>query len=100
MLPKVRLDIVVKDALAEAVTNAIVKSANTGAIGDGKIWTSNVDSAIRVRTGERDDSALQLRPGLPRLIAYEGSDQTNRMPPGADSTVRLMPAPRARGPNR
>jgi len=58
LLPKVRIDIVVKDADAETVTNAIAKCANTGAIGDGKIWVSTVDSAIRVRTGERDTSAL------------------------------------------
>jgi nitrogen regulatory protein P-II 1 len=58
LLPKIRVDIVVKDADAETVVNAITKCANTGAIGDGKIWVSTVDTAIRVRTGERDDSAL------------------------------------------
>jgi len=58
LLPKVRLDIVVKDVDAEPVANAIAKCANTGTIGDGKIWVSTVDSAVRVRTGERDDSAL------------------------------------------
>jgi len=58
LLPKIRLDIVVKDEDAETVANAIAKCANTGTIGDGKIWVSTVDSAIRVRTGERDDAAL------------------------------------------
>jgi nitrogen regulatory protein P-II 1 len=58
LLPKIRIDIVVKDADAETVTNAIAKCANTGTIGDGKIWVSTVDSVIRVRTGERDASAL------------------------------------------
>jgi nitrogen regulatory protein PII len=58
LLPKVRVDIVITDADAETVTNAIAKCANTGAIGDGKIWVSTVDSALRVRTGERDDLAL------------------------------------------
>jgi nitrogen regulatory protein P-II 1 len=58
LLPKIRVDIVVQDADAETVVNAIAKCANTGTIGDGKIWVSTVDSAIRVRTGERDDSAL------------------------------------------
>jgi nitrogen regulatory protein P-II 1 len=58
LLPKVRVDIVVKDADAETITNAIAKCANTGTIGDGKIWVSTVDSVIRVRTGERDASAL------------------------------------------
>jgi nitrogen regulatory protein PII len=58
LLPKVRVDIVAKDADAEMIANAIAKCANTGTIGDGKIWVSTVDSAIRVRTGEHDDSAL------------------------------------------
>jgi len=58
VMPKVRMDIVVKDDDAEAVASAIAKCANTGTIGAGKIWVSTVDSAIRVRTGERDDSAL------------------------------------------
>jgi nitrogen regulatory protein PII len=57
-LPKVRVDIVVKDDDAPTVAEAIAKCANTGTIGDGKIWVSTVNSAIRVRTGERDDAAL------------------------------------------
>jgi nitrogen regulatory protein PII len=58
LLPKVRIDIVAKDADAERITTAIAKRANTGVIGDGKIWVSTVDSVLRVRTGERDASAL------------------------------------------
>ena len=58
LLPKVRLDIVVKDEDAEPVVEALAKGANTGTIGDGKIWVTTVDSALRVRTGERDDVAL------------------------------------------
>ena len=58
LLPKIRIDLVVKDADAETVTSAIAKCANTGSIGDGKIWVSTVDSVIRVRTGERDESVL------------------------------------------
>lgn len=58
LLPKIRIDIVARDADAEALTDVIAKCANTGTIGDGKIWVSTVDSVIRVRTGERDDSAL------------------------------------------
>jgi nitrogen regulatory protein P-II 1 len=57
-LPKVRVDVVVRDDDARTVAEAIAKCANTGNIGDGKIWVSTVDSAIRVRTGERDDAAL------------------------------------------
>ena len=58
LLPKVRLDMVVKDEDAEPVVEAIAKGTNTGTIGDGKIWVSTVDSVLRVRTGERDDAAL------------------------------------------
>jgi nitrogen regulatory protein P-II 2 len=58
LLPKIRLDIAVKDEVAEQVVEAITKTANTGTIGDGKIWVSSLDGALRVRTGERDDAAL------------------------------------------
>lgn len=58
LLPKVRLDIAVRDGAAESVTEAIAKRANSGTIGDGKIWVTTLDSVLRVRTGERDDAAL------------------------------------------
>jgi len=58
LLPKVRVDILVHDDDVAAVTEAIAKCANTGTIGDGKVWVSPVESALRVRTGERDDSAV------------------------------------------
>ena len=58
MLPKVRLDIAVRDGDAENVIEAIAKRAGTGTIGDGKIWVTILDAALRVRTGERDDPAL------------------------------------------
>ncbi|MDR3202409.1 MAG: P-II family nitrogen regulator [Bifidobacteriaceae bacterium] len=58
LVPKVRLDAVVDDSDVAAVTDAIVKSAQTGKIGDGKIWVSPVDELIRVRTGERGAGAL------------------------------------------
>ena len=58
LLPKVRVDIVVQDEVVDAVVGAIAKCANSGAVGDGKIWVSPVDSALRVRTGERDNSAI------------------------------------------
>ena len=57
-MPKVRLEIVVDDGDAEAVVNAITSSAQTGRIGDGKVWVVPVDSVVRVRTGERDASAV------------------------------------------
>lgn len=58
LLPKIRLDLVVADDDAEAIAEAIAKHARTETVGDGKIWVSTVDSAIRVRTGERDRDAL------------------------------------------
>jgi nitrogen regulatory protein PII len=58
LLPKVRIDMAVRDEDAGPVVEAITKRANTGTIGDGKIWVSTLDDALRVRTGERGDAAL------------------------------------------
>jgi nitrogen regulatory protein P-II 1 len=58
VLPKLRVDIVVPDEIAESVVGAIAKSVNTGTIGDGKIWVIPVDGALRVRTGERGRDAV------------------------------------------
>ena len=57
-LPKVKLEIVVADALAERVVEAIAAAAQTGRIGDGKIFVTAIESALRIRTGERNDDAL------------------------------------------
>ncbi len=57
-LPKVKLEVVVDDPLAERVVEAIAAAAHTGRIGDGKIFVSPIDSALRIRTGERDADAL------------------------------------------
>jgi nitrogen regulatory protein PII len=59
-LPKVKIEIVVDDAQAEAVAQAIVKSANTGKIGDGKVFISTIEEAIRIRTGETGTSAVAV----------------------------------------
>jgi nitrogen regulatory protein P-II 1 len=58
VLPKLRMDLVVPDEAAEPVIRAIAKTVGIGAIGDGKIWVSSVDSVLRIRTGERDNDAL------------------------------------------
>ncbi|MGI9198550.1 MAG: P-II family nitrogen regulator [Candidatus Nanopelagicaceae bacterium] len=58
LIPKVRLEIIVEDNEIENVLNTIVKSANTGAIGDGKVWVTPVEEIVRVRTGERGVSAI------------------------------------------
>jgi nitrogen regulatory protein P-II 2 len=57
-IPKLKLEVVVTDERAEAVVEAIQKAAQTGKIGDGKIFVVDVDAAVRVRTGERDNDAL------------------------------------------
>jgi len=58
MLPKLKIELVVKDAEANGVIDIIVASARTGNIGDGKIFIIPVEDAIRVRTGERGDVAV------------------------------------------
>ncbi len=57
-LPKVKIEIIVGDDVLEEVVKAIVKGASTGRIGDGKIFVSPVDDAIRIRTGESGDVAI------------------------------------------
>ena len=57
-LPKVKLEVVVADAIAERTVEAIANAAQTGRIGDGKIFVSPVESALLIRTGERDDDAI------------------------------------------
>jgi nitrogen regulatory protein P-II 1 len=57
-LPKVKIEIFTNDIISEKVVEAIRQAANTGQIGDGKIFVSAVESALRVRTGERDEDAL------------------------------------------
>ena len=57
-LPKVRIELVVPDASAAAASEAIVKSARTGKIGDGKVFVSSVEEVIRIRTDERGDRAV------------------------------------------
>ena len=57
-LPKVKVEVVVPDKLLEGAIDAEIKAARTGKIGDGKIFVSNVDQAIRIRTGETDEQAI------------------------------------------
>jgi nitrogen regulatory protein P-II 1 len=57
-LPKVKLEVVVADDQAERVVEAIAAAAQTGRIGDGKIFVSTIESALRIRTGEKDDAAI------------------------------------------
>lgn len=58
LLPKVKLEIVVSDDRAEEVIEIVLDAARTGEIGDGKIFLSTVEEAVRIRTGERGDAAV------------------------------------------
>jgi len=58
LVPKVRIEIVVDDGDVDAVTDAVISAAQTGQIGDGKVWVCPVDSVVRVRTGDRDELAI------------------------------------------
>ena len=57
-LPKLKVDLVVPDSQVQTAVNAIVKAAKTGKIGDGKIFISHIEEAIRIRTEERGDQAV------------------------------------------
>ena len=57
-LQKLKLEIVVEEAKVETVVNAVQETARTGEIGDGKIFVSPVDSVVRIRTGDRDGTAI------------------------------------------
>ncbi len=57
-LPKVKLEIVIPDDKLKSVVEAIVKAASTGRIGDGKIFVSSIDDAVRIRTGESGEIAV------------------------------------------
>ncbi len=58
LVPKVRVEVLVDDENADSVVDAIVGAAQTGRIGDGKVWVVPVDSVVRVRTGERGSEAI------------------------------------------
>jgi len=58
LIPKLRVEVLVADVDAPTVTEAIVKAAQTGKIGDGKVWTIPVEDVVRVRTGEHGSDAL------------------------------------------
>ena len=58
LLPKVKLEIAVSADVVDAVVDAIARAANTGKIGDGKVFVTDLEAALRIRTGERDASAI------------------------------------------
>jgi len=58
LLPKVKLEIAVSTDMVDAVVEAIARAANTGKIGDGKVFVTSLEAALRIRTGERDAGAI------------------------------------------
>lgn len=58
ILPKIKIEVVVRDQELEHITKTIIDSTKTGEIGDGKIFISNIENAIRIRTGEKGEAAL------------------------------------------
>jgi nitrogen regulatory protein P-II 1 len=57
-VPKIRMEVLVADAAAAGVIEAIVTAAQTGKIGDGKVWVQNIEDVVRVRTGEHGVDAI------------------------------------------
>ena len=57
-LPKVKVEVIVPDSLVERAIEAVIKAARTGKIGDGKIFVTNVEQAVRIRTGESGEAAV------------------------------------------
>lgn len=57
-IPKLKIEVAIRADVVDAVIDAIVKSARTGQIGDGKIFVTNIERALRIRTGETDNAAL------------------------------------------
>ena len=58
LLPKVKLEIAAPDDIVDAIVEAVARTANTGKIGDGKVFVLDLESALRIRTGERDAAAI------------------------------------------
>jgi nitrogen regulatory protein P-II 1 len=57
-LPKVKIEVIIPEALLDKAVDAIIKAARTGKIGDGKIFVTTVEQAVRIRTGETDEDAI------------------------------------------
>jgi len=58
LVPKVRIEVLVESIDSAKVVDAVVEAARTGKIGDGKVWVTDVEAVVRVRTGERDEDAV------------------------------------------
>src|SRR5215471_12575618 len=87
-LPKVKIEVVMEEGLVDRAVEAILKAAHTGRIGDGKIFVTTIDEAIRIRTGERGADAIG-RPLLVRRNPRHGHPQQREL-----SDVRYQKSPR------
>jgi nitrogen regulatory protein PII len=58
LLPKIKIEVIVEESRVESVVEAIANAANTGKIGDGKIFVTGIEDVVRIRTGERGESAI------------------------------------------
>ena len=104
-VPKVRVEVVADDALADKVVDAVVEAARTGKIGDGKVWVTPVDSVIRVRTGERGVGRRLERSSVPGPAAdalavgpWPSDRGTSGNDAGHGHREAVRPRRRARGP--
>ena len=57
-LPKIKIEMIVPDSLVQSAVETVRRAARTGKVGDGKVFVSNIEQAFRIRTGDRDESAL------------------------------------------
>jgi nitrogen regulatory protein P-II 1 len=89
LVPKIRVEIILDEGDADSVIETIVAAAQTGKIGDGKVWVSPVESVVRVRTGDRDQAA-----------SWPRSSGTRCGTPGRRSTTRCARCPRPSLPLR
>ena len=91
-VPKLRLEVLVEDDQAEAVVDAIVSSAATGKIGDGKVWVVPAETVVRVRTGERGADAVR---GL--TVVDDAADERRSSRPEGGPRARCTRACRGAG---
>jgi nitrogen regulatory protein PII len=80
-IPKVKLELVVDDAVVDQVLETLTTAAGTGKIGDGKVWVTSVDRLVRIRTGEEGTAAASpARPPVRSLSPRERSERPNEPP--------------------
>src|SRR5260370_1731129 len=89
LLPKIKIELVIADELVDAAVEAIIKTACTGKIGDGKIFLSKIDEAIRIRNQERGAAAIELRPSTsPSPWGSVGKGTLRKSPPARSQISR------------